>query len=197
MKFAKILKHLTVAAMLMVGATSAQAVMIQGSVNIVGAADVTTPGDLIDATSITLTGAAATGTTGDFSTYMPGATLFTPFALTIPASGSEVTLDLVTPGSTLPAVIWSGGGFTFTTETLSVSNDGTFLNLFGLGSLTGNGFDTTDGYFTLSTQGGGINNGDGTYEFSFSAFTAVPESSTIALMGLGLIGLAAVRRRRA
>jgi hypothetical protein len=96
---------------------------------------------------------------------------------------------------------WSVGGFTFDLASSTAVQGGTpgvdgFALVTGAGTVSGNGFLTTPGTFRFSTQDPGA--GTPT-EFSFSASTAVPEGSTIALLGIGGVCLVAgkLRRRKA
>jgi hypothetical protein len=95
--------------------------------------------------------------------------------------------------------LWSIGGFFFDLfSSTIVSQDATFLNVTGVGTISGNGFDPTPGTWSFtSTQSDGSSNPD----FSFQAqAAAVPEASSLALIGigvLGLIGRQALRRKAA
>lgn len=84
--------------------------------------------------------------------------------------------------------LWSVGGFTFNlTSSTIVSQDATFLNVTGVGTITHNDFDPTPGTWSFtSTQSDGSSNPN----FSFQAeAAAVPEGSSIALFGIGVLGL--------
>ncbi len=86
--------------------------------------------------------------------------------------------------------LWSVGGFTFNmTSTQVVFQNDWFLLLTGIGTISGNGFLETYGSWSLSANTGGS-------LFNFSAGTAAPEPGTMALLGLGTLGMLAGRRRR-
>jgi len=96
-------------------------------------------------------------------------------------------------------MLWQIGGFTFDlTSSTVVSQSATFLDVSGVGTISGNGFDPTPGTWSFnSTQADGSSNPT----FSFQANSAaVPEASPLALFGmgvLGLIGQQALRRKAA
>ena len=90
---------------------------------------------------------------------------------------------------------WSVGGFTFNLTASSIFSQGNGgLTVTGYGWITGNGFDATYGTWSFTTQNPGVGN---PARFSFSAATgAVPDSgSTVAFLGLALVGVEALRRR--
>ena len=93
------------------------------------------------------------------------------------------------------AAFWSVGGFTFNLTASSIVSQGAGgLVVTGFGYITGNGFDATFGTWAFTTQNPGVGN---PARFSFSAATgAVPDSgSTVAFLGLALVGVEALRRR--
>jgi hypothetical protein len=84
--------------------------------------------------------------------------------------------------------------FSFTLENITVGmQTATQLALIGTGTAFGTGFDATPFNWTFSGDSTGA-----LLSFSASAFNAVgvPEPSVIGLLGLGLIGIGAVRVRR-
>jgi hypothetical protein len=98
-------------------------------------------------------------------------------------------------------MLWQIGGFTFdlsSSMVVSQPTDGTFLDVSGVGTMSGNGFDPTPGTWSFnSTQADGSSNPT----FSFQANSAaVPEASSVALFGIGVLGLLgrqALRRKAA
>ena len=172
----------TLAALLMVCGMSwqqAQAAQISGNITIAG--------------GLTLNSSLAT------------ATKATSFSNTdvISRSGGFVglvnVLDSVTmaptwifnPSTATPG-LWSVDGFTFDlTSSTIVTQNSSFLTITGVGTVSGNGYSSTPATWSFSTQSPPAN-----CQYSFSAATgAVPDGgSTLALCGIALIGLAAVRR---
>jgi len=129
--------------------------------------------------------AIVTGTTGDFSSVpiLSPVTFVTPYVFNPP---------------TAYASLWSVGGFTFALTDSHIDSQSNFkLTIFGSGTVSGNGFDDTPGTWSFSvTQ----SNGRPQQEFSFQAnSTAVPgtpdSGSTVALLGVGLMAVAAIRAK--
>jgi VPDSG-CTERM exosortase interaction domain len=118
--------------------------------------------------------------------------------------GQQVTMS---GGNSFPAWVfnpstptdplWEVGGFTFhLTSATVVMQDATFLNIKGVGTVSGNGFEDTTAKWAFTVQNAGGGTGD---FFSFSANTAaqgVPDGgSTVSLLSFGLLGLAALRSK--
>ena len=93
---------------------------------------------------------------------------------------------------------WSVDGFTFDLTASAIPPGGQggtppnsgFVTSFGTGTVSGHNFAPTAGTFSFSTQDPGAGTPQ---QFSFSAATAVPEGSTLALFGFGGACLAGAR----
>ena len=159
--------------------SSAQATPITGMLNIGGTATYNAP--IATATQVTLFDNVHTegANTGDFA----GVPKNLPVTMTSPY--------IFNPSTPTPA-LWSVAGFTFdltATTFLEQSVHGILIE--GTGIITGNGFDPTPGVWSFSQQ-----SGRGTV-LTFSGTTsAVPDGGmTLALLGAGLVGLAAFRAK--
>lgn len=169
--------------------------------------------------AIPITGSVdMSGTATLDSTYLGSATQVTSFSgVTVGGSptgaftgtfGDSVSWNAFgwNPGAPVPS-LWSfsdaGTGYTYTFDLAGVTikaQDNYFLNLLGAGtlSITGNGslYTPTAGVwsFTISNPLGGSH---ATYGFTFAnSQTTVPDGgSAVALLGIALVGLEALRRR--
>jgi hypothetical protein len=87
---------------------------------------------------------------------------------------------------------WSVDNFTFNLISSAITSQGGtpgtsgFVFVTGTGTASGNGFTSTPGVWRFSTQDPSAGSPP---QFSFSASTAVPEASTVALFGIGVLGL--------
>ena len=102
------------------------------------------------------------------------------------APGTSVTMAapwIFNPSTTTPS-LWSVGNFRFDlTSSTIVSQTPTFLNITGIGTLFGTGFDPTPGTWSFTTSSA---NGAPQTSFGFEANTAaVPEPETIRFLILG------------
>jgi hypothetical protein len=166
-------------------ALSAQATPITGLLNIGGTANFNTS-SLQTASSATFSDVIVLGgNTGDFA----------GFAIGTPVVMASYTFN----PSTMTNGLWSVNGFTFnlTSSVVKTPRNRFDLTVTGTGIITGPaGFDATPGTWAFTSQNSSGRPHD---TFSFSANTeagTVPDGGmTLALLGAGLMGIAAFRAK--
>ena len=159
-------------------ASHATATLITGSINLSGLVQYDT-GDLNTADAITKSGTKTGAVDGSFGGIALGTAA--------PFSGSW-KFD---PSTAMPG-LWSVGGFTFDLMTSTIVNQGGgSLTLSGSGVVSSIGFDATVGAWTFTSTSS--RNG----KFTFVAGNgAVPDGgSALALLGIALLGIEALRRK--
>jgi hypothetical protein len=162
----------------------AQAAPIQGDIDFGGVVTFDTT-SLATATRVNVWNSSQVlQRTGNFATFVAVGAMPTMAAPWIFNSGTPA---IPAPGPATP-MLWQVGGFTFDlSSSMVASQSATFLDVSGVGTITGNGFDPTPGTWSFnSTQADGSSNPT----FSFQANSAaVPEASPLALFGIGVLGL--------
>jgi hypothetical protein len=188
MKTKTLFTTMALAGAVMAGTTAVKANSITGTIDMSGTATLNNT-SLALATADTLnTGVTVDGgASGTFATVAAGTpvTTFSPFAFT----GASV--------SPLWSFTDAGVTYSFDLSTDSVqSQSSSSLVLGGLGTLNVTGDPSVSGDWMFSiNNAGGKNKADFTFGFSESA-TSVPDGGmTVSLMGVALLGLAAVRRK--
>ncbi len=178
-------------------APQAHATAVSGAINFQGSVTLnnTSAGNSTTVTAWSGLGAGGkpqvSGSSGSFAAFAPPGSAVTFFA---PWSFNSGPI----------AGFWTVGGFTFNLASSTMLTQGFgpgglgFVTAGGTGTITGNGFDSTPGTWSFSTQDPGTPNGNIT-TFSFSAGTnALPEGgTTLALLGSALVCVEVIRRKLA
>ena len=179
-------------ALLVVSTTDVRAAFITGNMSIVGGV-IPNTANIQDATILDFTPAGggtgifrAASCDGDFASSLFCDPIFGDLG-TI----TDLTIDPFVP----PAVgFWTIGAFTF--DLLNISSidrtTSNVLSVLGTGTIRSGGFDDTSGTWLLTANQLGST-------FSYSASTgstAIPEPRSLALFGIGLLGLGYILRRR-
>jgi hypothetical protein len=164
----------------------AQAAPIQGSIDFGGVVTFDTT-SLATATRVNLWNSSfVLQDSGDFATFVS------------PGANATMAAPWIFNPSTATPSLWSVGGFKFDLSSSTiVSQSSSFLNITGVGTISGNGFTPTAGTWSFTSSS---SNGSTRSTFGFQAqSSAVPEASTVALFGFGLVGLFAGKflRRKA
>jgi len=189
------MKHLTLTLVLvgamMALAAEAHATPITGGISFIGFANPTGGSDWSTATGVNFTTTALAGSgTGSYASVVLASTTFTNF-----------TYDPVLAPTPVHLWTFTNLGLTYSFDLSSLTSAPvksgncatSSIVINGAGTLHIDGFDDTPGDFVFS--GNGANN-----SFSFSASdgasAAVPEPTSVFLLGTGLLGIAVLVHRK-
>jgi len=168
-----ILRAIALMLALMLAPVAAQAATVSGQIDISGTVNLAT---------------SDFSATGNVDLNDPGVVLqATKDFSSVPVFSTVSLFDI---DFTAPGAIWSVGGFTFTATSFTNIVNGLFQGFTAIGTISGNGFDDTNGVLDFSTQGSQA-------IVSFSTTTTavpVPAAGLMRLTGLG--GIVALRRRK-
>jgi hypothetical protein len=176
-------RWLLLAAMIMATLLTAHAANpITGTIDFGGSATFDTT-SLATATRVSLWNTSfVLQSTGDFASIAPGTSV-------------TMASPWIFNPSTPTTALWSVGGFQFDLNaSVIIQQTANFLNIRGTGFISGNGFASTPGEWSFTASSA---NGSNQTSFGFQTDTAaVPEPGSIALLGVGALGLALIARRK-
>lgn len=191
----KKLNQLLLAALLTVLATTAQATQIDGTIDFTGSIS-TDSGDLLNATQIIFGNSIVQAGTGTYDPIPNFADDFAITTVTFPTNPLGIN-----PLEAVPFTLWgintdADADFEYSFDLSSLTVDtqtSNYLSLSGTGTLMAEGFVDSFALWSLTTQ---VANGGTFSQISFSSNNvSVPEPGTIALLGLGLLGLSIAGRK--
>ena len=176
------------AAVLVLGLSSAlaaHATPITGQFSITGAS-VSDNGSMLSFDPATINIGAANTLYGSFTTLLQAgeAGVIT----------SPIDYAAYTPGTASLIFTNNSGSVTFRLDSISEVTNGAFGNFTGTGAIstTVAGYDPTAATLLFTTQGNGIT----TFSATAIGTSPVPEPSTFAMLGTGLLGAAGAARRK-